>query len=363
MRRLLLCMATLSLAACNDPKFDHALTLGGATVEPETLKDGYDAYMQYCRPCHGDKGDGHGYSAVGLRPPPRDFSQSLFKFGGVAAPGLPPDSELKRIVKKGLHGTAMLPWDITDQELDATLQYMKTFPRHAAEEQAKVTGVAVDPQWKSRWESEKPGEPVHIADPNLQGDKRAQAIALGRAVYHGKAQCSAACHPNFVTHQELYDIAKGMGNELTEFAPDMYVGKAKDSEYCLVWKEGWKKLDDRECALPAKVMPVDFIRDDVRAGDSPEDLYRTIGGGVSGAGMPPWKGVLSDDELWGLSYYVHSLVELKGTPAGKQLQAKLADPANMAWKPAPKAPPPEEKPAEGAKKPDGAKKPPAPPAK
>src|SRR5205823_1867957 len=39
-----------------------------------------------------------------------------------------------------------------------------------------------------------------------------------------------------------------------------------------------------------------------------EDLYRTIGVGIGGAAMPGWKGVLEEEKLWGLVYYVQSLV-------------------------------------------------------
>ncbi|MSP60168.1 MAG: cytochrome c, partial [Myxococcales bacterium] len=245
--RLFMLALPLSLASCEwgGAKFDTPLKLGGQEVQPHTLKKGYEAYQQYCRPCHGDNGDGRGYSSKGLRPPPRDFTQALFKFGGVPAPGLPPDSEMKRIVKSGLHGTAMLPWDITDEELTNTLQYIKTF--------------------SPRWQAEVPGEVVKGVDPNYTGDKKVQAIELGKKLFHAKAQCSAACHANAVGHAELFELTKAAtGNELTEFAADMYNSKLKDSEYCLEWKPGWKKLEDRECALPVKIMPPDFTIDDVR---------------------------------------------------------------------------------------------------
>src|SRR6185369_14837052 len=101
--------------------------LGDKTVSADTLNYGRENYRHYCRPCHGDNGDGKGYASYGLRPPPRDFSQAMFKFGHVAAPELPPDAELKRIVRGGLHGTAMLPWEIPDGELEPILQYIKTF--------------------------------------------------------------------------------------------------------------------------------------------------------------------------------------------------------------------------------------------
>src|SRR5438874_1496835 len=109
----------LAAAGCDhDHPFKSSMKLGGQEVSADTLNRGRDAYQQYCRPCHGDNGDGKGYSSLGLRPPPRDFTQGLFKFGHTAIPNLPPDAELKQLVTKGLHGTAMLPWDIQEQELN-----------------------------------------------------------------------------------------------------------------------------------------------------------------------------------------------------------------------------------------------------
>jgi hypothetical protein len=54
-----------------------------------------------------------------------------------------------------------------------------------------------------------------------------------------------------------------------------------------------------------------------------EDLYRTIGVGIGGAAMPGWKGVLSEEKLWGLVYYVQSLIAQRDTPAAYALRTKL----------------------------------------
>lgn len=304
---------------CAEHQFKQPVTLGGKVVTAEELNRGHDAYQQYCRPCHGENGDGRGYSSLGLRPPPRDFTQALFKFGGVAIPGLPPDSELKRIVNNGLHGTAMLPWDVSDKELEAILQYIKTF--------------------SPKWLTEAPGQVVAISSDPYGPPKAAQAIELGRKLYHAKAQCSN-CHPAYVTHRELFEITKEMaklGNlpppDTMEFSEQMYSPPAKPSDYCLEWKPGWKKLEDRECLKPVSFAPPDFTRDPIRAGTTPRDLYRTVAAGIGGAGMPTWKGALAEDELWALVYYVHSLIELNGTPAARKLRVRLFDPANLAWAP------------------------------
>ena len=330
MNRYAIAFSLLLVAGCDhDHPFKQSMKLAGKEVSADTLNAGRDAYMVYCRPCHGENGDGKGYSSYGLRPPPRDFSQGLFKFGHVQAPALPPDEELTKIVKGGLHGTAMLPWDISDKELEATLQFIKTF--------------------SPRWQTEEPGKLIEVSPDPFGEAKTAEAVALGEKLYHAKAQCSG-CHPAFVSHEKLFNLTKEVsGSGQTEFSPEMYLSQIKDSEYCLEWKPGWKKIEDRECAKVVKILPPNFTRDALRTiheGTELTDLYRTIASGIGGANMPTWKGALSENELWGLAYYVRSLVALRGKPDATKLAATLNDPANLSWKPAaepPAAPAPPEK--------------------
>src|SRR5262249_33495408 len=148
-----------------------------------TLFHGREVYVHFCRACHGDDGDGRGASSVGLRPPPRDFRQGMFKFGSILG-GLPRDEDFKRILRFGLKGTAMLAWDLADEDLDAVIQYIKTFSQ-------KWT----PPKFK-------PGEPlVPPPDPWI-GRNENDAMERGRFVYHQKAQCGS-CHPNFANYSQL----------------------------------------------------------------------------------------------------------------------------------------------------------------
>ncbi|HWE29971.1 MAG TPA: c-type cytochrome [Polyangia bacterium] len=218
----------------------------------DTHTRGRDAYEQYCRPCHGERGDGRGYSSVGLRPPPRDFTDPMFKFGHVPVGALPPDSELERIVRKGLNGTAMLPWDVSDRELHDVVQYLKTF----------------SPRWKTEQ------LPVAIMpSPDPFGDARAAAaVAQGKQLF---TQTCAACHER----REL---------------------KTTDFTVCRA---------PNDC-VPVRELPPDLRCDPLRAvyrGTELDDLYRTIASGIAGAGMPTWKGQLPEDEIWAIVYYVRSL--------------------------------------------------------
>ena len=86
MMRTVLLLLACGVAACKGyrpPRFDKPQTLGGKIVPANVLTEGERAYTQYCRACHGDKGDGKGPAAKGVRPPPRDFTLGVFKFAAV----------------------------------------------------------------------------------------------------------------------------------------------------------------------------------------------------------------------------------------------------------------------------------------
>src|SRR5262245_22070826 len=125
-----------------DVTFTEGRTFAGEVqVDAATLNDGRDAYMLYCFACHGDKGDGKGPSSYGLRPPPRDFTKGVFKFARLrGGDEMPNDDDLERIVLGGLHGTAMLPWDIPKIELHKILQYIKTLGPLTADGQQEHKG-------------------------------------------------------------------------------------------------------------------------------------------------------------------------------------------------------------------------------
>ena len=116
-------IAGLGAPACRrapgaPPPFTAPVTLGGRNVSTGALEHGRDVYTHFCRPCHGDAGDGKGPAAGGLRPPPRDLRLGVYKFAAVAAGQLPRDADFVRTLRHGLHGTAMLSWDVPDAEVE-----------------------------------------------------------------------------------------------------------------------------------------------------------------------------------------------------------------------------------------------------
>jgi len=273
--------ALIALGACKSETFQEPQKLGGRWVSSSTLNLGHDTYMNYCMQCHGVNGDGLGPAAQGTYPAPRNFKQGAFKFASVGAGELPTDEDLKHTIRNGLRGTPMLPWDISDERLDAVVQYIKTF--------------------SDVWKEGEPGTPLEItADP--YGPSRAEeAIAQGKKVYHGIAQCYT-CHPAYATLEEINAASlETTGNGVTSIREGAHLSTLLDSSY------------------GHKFMPPDYTKDMIKTGSSPEQIYKTIGPGINGTAMPAWKGLLtstgsfeeSEKNQWALAYYVSYLQSLK----------------------------------------------------
>jgi mono/diheme cytochrome c family protein len=271
----------VTLVSCSETHFkEDKIFAGGVYATAKQLNDGKSLYTEYCMPCHGVKGDGNGVAAKGLSVPPRNFKLGQFKFGKVVSGELPHDQDFFDILKKGLNGTAMLPWDLTDQQMFNVVQYIKTFAPEKWDGADKKLGDVI----------------VAGKDPYGEAHK-ASAIQRGKEVYHVVAQCWT-CHRAYVSHAELNEISQKINKSpMTEFDPDMYHVKLQPSDYDVA------------------TMPPEFTYDQVRSAVTVEELYVRLNSGVGGSAMASWKGVLQDDEIWAVSHYVKSLMDMKRSPA------------------------------------------------
>ena len=341
--------AVALLAACEQEKFSHPHKLGGQMISAATLNDGYAAYMMYCYACHGPNGDGKGPAAKGLRPPPRNFKQGIFKFGGAQIGQLPSDEDLDRIIRNGLKGTAMLPWDIPAVERYDIIQYIKTFRQDY--DAKKVTDVHDKRMW-SVWDytSKKVQQTVFAPpQPDPYGASRHdEAVAIGKKIYHVGIQCQQ-CHPSFLTTEEyqamtLPPVQPG-GEPRRPPAPreDAYNSQGKDSDFKVRLLPPNFMLNPLRSVRP---LSCQGVLDHCEEGHTLEDIYRVIYNGIPGTAMSHFDATLSSDDIWAVAHYVYSLVELRGTDKGREFRQLLLSqppfvppPAAPAVPAAPEAPP------------------------
>jgi mono/diheme cytochrome c family protein len=270
--------------------FVRPMVLAGQEVSADVLNQGREHYVQNCYACHGMAGDGNGPASHYYRPPPRDLTKGLYKFGGVVD-GLPHDDDFMRILQHGLAGTPMLAWDISVSELYPIIQYVKSLSNvwQEAEELGKQIAVDTDP-----W----------------QGKER-ESIARGKQIYHGLATCQQ-CHPAYATRTEMSDASRQVGNRaVSEFRSQPFQSEAKESQY---------EANGRKMVI----MPPDFLFNEVRSGHDVKDLYRVISSGIPGTAMPTWYDALPAADVWAMAYYVQSLIEMRGTPQASVLREVLA---------------------------------------
>ncbi len=315
---LALTLLALTLTACRSrptPTFEPLKLADGRVVPVQTLSRGHAVYTHYCESCHGERGDGQGPAGRGMRPVPRSFRQGLFKFGGVAAGELPTDDALKRTLRRGLHGTPMFAWDVPESDLDAVVQYLKSF--------------------SPRWKEEAPGTPL-APTPDPWKGRDAEAVERGEVVYHvagaGNAGC-ASCHVAYLSRAQWAGLMeKALGRKVDLSRVDPYTAQPRDSEHPV-------QVDARgEPTQTAKVLPPDFLFHPLRtvwpegekvdgtpytAERQREDLYRVIATGVGGTAMPTWKGAIPEENLWALAYYVQTLVRLRDTDEARALKERL----------------------------------------
>jgi mono/diheme cytochrome c family protein len=266
---------------------EQKVYIGKQVVSKEDLNLGRQVYTEYCMACHGETGEGNGPASKGSVPSPRNFTQGLYKFGLVQNGGLPTDDDFKRIIQKGLKGTGMLAWDISDKQTYAVTQYIKSFAPQV-------------------WENpdNKVGEKINLSPDPFGLARRDSAIQRGKEVYHVDGGNCQSCHMGYISKAEYQIINKKISNtEVTELDPTFYELKLQDSEY---WLYAHKDKT-------AKFLPPDFTWNSIRSGSTVEEIAQRLCAGVTGTSMPSWCGALPDADIWALAYFVQSLTPMLGS--------------------------------------------------
>jgi len=290
-------LVLILMTGCKDSHFREGVVVaGGKYVSADVLNLGHTTYMEYCFACHGIEGDGKGVAAKGLIPPPRNFKSGIIKFGDVVAGENPSDKQLKKIIRKGLNGSAMLPWDISDERLEAVVQYIKTFAPETWIGKDKQLGEVIQVDVRNSDPEKNTKNPFGLAHKN-------HAITKGKEVYHVVAQCWT-CHRAYESKANIV--------ELSQKYPD-YKMDASELDNTIY------QLKNQESEHGAKTLPPDFTWHESRSIFTLEDLYLRLAAGVGGASMPSWQGTISNEDIWAVAYYVKYLMGMKNKPERKSV--------------------------------------------
>src|SRR5437868_2192198 len=216
-------------------------------IDAGRAASGKVVYERYCISCHGEHGDGQGYSAQWLDPHPRDFTRAIFKCRSTPSGTLPVDDDLIRTLNEGLYHTNMPSWAVLGEpQLREVIEYIKTF--------------------SPRWKEEGPGDPIRFAaEPAADAASRKRGLALWNS------QACFNCHGQ---------TGKGDGPAVPTLFDD--------------W--GYH------------IRPFDFTSSSHRkCGTMDRDLYRTFLTGMNGTPMPSFADTITADDAWHLVHFLKTL--------------------------------------------------------
>ena len=156
---------------------------------------GRQAFLRYCRECHGEAGDGLGKFSYTTGERPRSFQSGRFKLA-TTENAIPSDRDLEETIRRGMPGTGMSAWgQVPDAEIAAMARYTRSFSLGAIREEldrqvaaGDLSAAEADAEFARRT---TPGPPIAIPpEPPFDDERQAR----GERIY---LEACASCHgPN-----------------------------------------------------------------------------------------------------------------------------------------------------------------------
>jgi len=308
-------------------------------------------YRRHCAHCHGISGDGHGPTALILNPYPRDYRPGIFKFKSTERAARPTDEDLTRIVKQGIPGTAMPSFALLPPtEVEALVEYVKYLsirgqmelaleefafneelpdPAENAEVRTAISEMltTVVDGWKEANEKVMRPEDAVIPPAQRSPEEILASVDKGRALFYGtKANCFTCHGPTGLGDGQQTDfddwtkIQRGFIDDLRALPDSIQASRKnlenqqgderKNAETRL--EEQGLELTERQLVaehfLPHRNAIPRNLREGVyRGGRRPIDIFWRISAGIPGTPMPAAPATLTQEEIWQIVDYVHSL--------------------------------------------------------
>ena len=228
---------------------------------------GRQAFLRYCRECHGEEGDGLGKFSYTTGERPRSFQSGRFKLA-TTENAIPSDRDLEETIRRGMPGTGMSAWaQLPDAEIEAMARYVRSFSLNAlrgeldAQVAAGELSVAeADAEFAQRT---TPGPPITVPpEPPFDAERRAR----GKRLY---LEACASCHgPN--------------GRRLRNDPMPDFEGNH---------------------TLPTNVTGGVF-----KGGSGSPQIFSRLYLGMDGTAMPGYRDAYREDEIWDLVHTVQRII-------------------------------------------------------
>ena len=189
-----LALALLAPACQNASAPGEAQASGYEGARAAELARGAELYEDHCSLCHGAFGAGNGPASPLLFPPPRDFSQGLFRIVSTED-RVPSEADLVRTLRRGLPGSAMpgFGW-MPEEDLAALAAHVR---RLSVEGVAARLVARARPDWEPIGRDEALARakerltPGAVADVPPAPEVTPAVLARGRETY---LRTCAVCH-------------------------------------------------------------------------------------------------------------------------------------------------------------------------
>ena len=232
---------------------------------------GRQAFLLYCRECHGEAGDGLGKFSYTTGERPRSFQSGRFKLA-TTENAIPSDHDLEETIRRGMPGTGMSAWgQVPEAEIVAMARYVRSFSLDAIRGELDRR-VAAGELSAAEAEAElarrtAPGPPIAIPpEPPFDAERRSR----GERLY---LEACASCHgPN--------------GRRLRNDPMPDFEGN--------------------------HTLPTNITGGIFKGGNSSSDIYSRLYLGMDGTAMPGYRDAYSRDEIWDLVHTVERIIAEEG---------------------------------------------------
>jgi mono/diheme cytochrome c family protein len=341
------------------------LTMAAGPVQSNDLGAKRGLYRRHCAHCHGISGDGRGPTAGILNPYPRDYRSGVFKFKSTYTAAQPTNEDLRKTLHDGIPGTAMPAFALLPpDEIDALVEYVKYLSMRGQVETALERHVfdlglgpddPLDPAndaelkdvlmndllatvvqgWQEAGQNIIVPEDSAIPQADRTSQQIAESAAKGRELFYSatKGNCMQCHGPTGLgdgqqtdfdnwskANKQFADETVALEAEISDLRQQL--GELQGEERATAEEELTLKADElkrrRELVAhmlpPRNAIPRNLREGMYRGGRRPIDIYWRVSAGIAGTPMPAAgaasagaQGTLTQEEIWQIVDYVHSL--------------------------------------------------------